>query len=77
MKKTLTYCAPGSGRHETYGETLKLSPEANKWMSKRPQLSFIALNTPWHKDHSVDTLNSLDSLSACLSFLRPWEMGGT
>lgn len=30
MKKTLTYCAPGSGRHETYGETLKLSLEANK-----------------------------------------------
>ena len=64
MKKALTNCAPGSGHHETYGVTLKLSPEANKSMSKGPQRSFIALKTPWDKDHSVDSLNSLDSLSA-------------
>ena len=52
MKKALTNCAPGSGRHETY---VKLSLEANKSMSKRPQRSFIALKTPWDKDHSVDS----------------------
>ena len=74
MKKALTNCAPGSGRHETYGVTLKLSLEANKSMSKGPQWSFIALKTPWDKDHSVDSLT--DSL-ICLCVLRPWDMGGT
>lgn len=77
MKKTLTYCAPGSGRHEAYWETLKLSLEANKWMSKGPQLCVIALNTPRDKDYSVDTPDSLDSLSTCLSVLRPRDIGGT
>ena len=33
-------------------------------MSKGPQRSVIALKTPWDKDHSVDSLNSVDSLSA-------------
>lgn len=66
MKKALIKCAPGSGLHETYWGTLKLSLEANKSMSNGPHRSCMALKTSWDKDHSVESRRALDSLSASI-----------
>ena len=74
MKKALTNCAPGSGRHETYGLTLKLSLEANKSMSKGPQRSFVADSLG---QGPFCRLAEFSRFLICLGVLRPWDMGGT
>ena len=76
MKKALIKCAPGSGLHETYWGTLKLSLEANKSMSNGPHRSCMALKTSWDKDHSVESRRALD-IFVSFNILRPWDMGGT
>ena len=56
--------APESGFQETYLATLKFSLDANKSMSNGPQSASIFSNTSKARNHSVDSLIFLDSVSA-------------
>lgn len=56
--------ALGSGIQDAFSSHFALSVEANRSMSKRPNVSVMALKASSESDHSVSASERRDSLSA-------------
>ena len=79
MKKTFTYCAPGSGRLETYwNRDFKVKSRGKQVNVKGAPAIFYRI-THYLRQGSFCRLTEFSRFPICLSIsvLRPWGMGGT